>query len=67
MDRKEIHGSFQLQRVSSGEIAEATIRNYYKATKLFCEMNGCAQLVNWKMIVRGMPRRHIIRKLTLAK
>jgi hypothetical protein len=56
MDRREIHGSFQLQRVSSGEIAEATIRNYYKATKLFCEMNGCAQLVNWKMIVRGMPR-----------
>ncbi|MFL6339968.1 MAG: hypothetical protein ACJ71K_13680 [Nitrososphaeraceae archaeon] len=53
--------------MSSGEIAEATIRNYYKATKLFCEMNGCAQLVNWKMIVRGMPRRHIIRKLTLAK
>lgn len=35
---------------------EATIRNYYKATKLFCEMNGCAQLVNWKMIVRGMPK-----------
>jgi hypothetical protein len=20
-------------------------------------MNGCAQLVNWKMITRGMPRR----------
>ncbi|MFL6461901.1 MAG: hypothetical protein ACJ71J_13345 [Nitrososphaeraceae archaeon] len=42
--------------MSSGEIAEATIRNYYKVTKLFCEMNGYAQLVNWKMIVRGMPR-----------
>jgi hypothetical protein len=47
---------FQLQRVNNGEIAEATIRNYYKATKLFCEMNGIAQLVNWKMIARGMPR-----------
>ena len=47
---------FQLERVSRGEIAESTIRNYYKATKLFCEMNGCAQLVNWKMITRGMPR-----------
>jgi predicted transcriptional regulator len=47
---------FQLERVSRGEIAESTIRNYYKATKLFCEMNGCAQLVNWKMITRGIPK-----------
>jgi hypothetical protein len=47
---------FQLERVSKGEIVESTIRNYYKATKLFCEMNGVAQLVNWKMITRGMPR-----------
>jgi hypothetical protein len=47
---------FQLERVSKGEIVESTIRNYYKATKLFCEMNGIAQLVNWKMITRGMPR-----------
>ena len=27
---------FQLERVSRGEIAEATIRNYYKATKRLC-------------------------------
>jgi hypothetical protein len=47
---------FQLERVRRGEIVEATIRNYYKATKLFCEMNGIAQVVNWKMIARGMPR-----------
>jgi len=47
---------FQLERVSKGEIVASTIRNYYKATKLFCEMNGIAQLVNWKMITRGMPR-----------
>ena len=48
--------SFQLQRVSRGEITESTIKNYYRPTKLFCEMNGCAQLINWKMISRGLPR-----------
>jgi hypothetical protein len=48
--------SFQLQRVSRGEIAESTIKNYYRPTKLFCEMNGCAQVVNWKMINRGLPK-----------
>jgi len=47
--------SFQIERVSRGEITESTIKNYYKPTKLFCEMNGCAQLVNWKMITRGLP------------
>ena len=48
--------SFQLERVSRGEITESTIKNYYKSTKLFCEMNSCAQLVNWKMITRGLPK-----------
>src|SRR6187200_1302023 len=48
--------AFQIERVRRGEIAESTISNYYKATKLFCEMNGSAQLINWKLITRGMPR-----------
>src|SRR5690349_6324885 len=48
--------SFQLERVIRGEITESTIKNYYKSTKLFCEMNGCGQFVNWKMIIRGMPK-----------
>jgi integrase len=48
--------SFQLQRVSRGEIAESTIKNYYRPTKLFCEMNGCAHMINWKMISRGLPK-----------
>jgi hypothetical protein len=30
---------FQIKRANSGKIAESTISNYYKATKLFCEMN----------------------------
>ena len=30
---------FQIERARRGEIAESTINNYYKATKLLCEMN----------------------------
>jgi len=37
---------FQKERVARGEIAESTITNYYKATKLFCVMNDL--LLNWK-------------------
>jgi hypothetical protein len=46
---------FQLERSRRGEIAESTISNYYKATKLFCEMNDIST-VNWKKIRRGIPR-----------
>src|SRR6476619_5043849 len=30
---------FQKERVSKGEIVESTISNYFKAIRLFCEMN----------------------------
>jgi hypothetical protein len=46
--------SFQHERVRQGKISEATIPNYYKAIKLFCEMNDIA--FNWKKVTRGMPR-----------
>jgi hypothetical protein len=46
---------FQIERSRRGEIAESTISNYYKATKLFCEMNDVST-VNWKKIRRGIPR-----------
>ncbi len=36
-----------------GEIAECTIPNYNRATKLFCEMNDI--VLNWKKISRGLP------------
>jgi integrase len=42
------------QRVESKEISGATVRNYVKAIKLFCEMNEI--LVPWKKIMRGLPR-----------
>jgi hypothetical protein len=44
---------FQIERVKRGDIAESTISNYYKATKLFCEMNNLT--LNWKRIRRGLP------------
>jgi integrase len=45
---------FQKERATSGEINENTIPNYYRATKLFCEMNDI--VLNWKKIARGLPR-----------
>jgi len=46
--------SFQKERVHREEIAAATISNYIKPVKLFCEMNNI--LLNWKLISRGIPR-----------
>lgn len=48
--------SFQKKRVELGEIAPGTIANYYKATKLFIEMNTNTPIINWKKISRGLPR-----------
>jgi integrase len=46
----------QKERVSRKEISEGTIGNYYKAIKLFCEMNFDRPIINWKKVARGMPR-----------
>jgi hypothetical protein len=45
---------YEKQRSKEGEISDSTIPNYYRATKLFCEMNDIT--LNWKKIVRGLPR-----------
>jgi hypothetical protein len=42
------------ERFDKREIAGATIRNYVKAVKLFCEMNDV--VLPWKKITRGLPR-----------
>jgi len=46
--------NFQKERAESGEISPSTVPNYYKATKLFCDMNEI--LLNWKKIAKGLPR-----------
>ena len=43
-----------IKRVRRKELAAGTLKNYYRAAKLFCEMNGV--ILNWKRIVRGLPR-----------
>ena len=45
---------FQKERANAREISNSTIPNYYRATKLFCEMNDI--ILNWKKIARGLPR-----------
>jgi hypothetical protein len=44
---------FQKERCIRREISESTISNYYKATKLFCEMNDLT--LNWRKISKGLP------------
>lgn len=44
----------QKERVERKEITGATLRNYVKTIKLFCEMNDI--LIPWKKITRGLPR-----------
>jgi hypothetical protein len=46
--------SYQNERAKRGEISVSTIPNYYRATKLFCEMNDV--VLGWKKIARGMER-----------
>jgi hypothetical protein len=45
---------FQKNRNLRGEIATGTVVNYYRATKLFCEMNDLQ--LSWKKITRGLPK-----------
>jgi hypothetical protein len=47
---------FQKERTEKGEIASATLSNFVKAIKLFCEMSDITIL--WKKIARGLPRRN---------
>jgi len=44
----------QEERVEKGEISPATLRNYVKAFKMFCEMNDI--VITWKKITRDVPK-----------
>ena len=45
---------FQKERVQAEEITAATLYNFVKALKLFCEMSDIH--VSWKKITRGLPK-----------
>lgn len=45
---------FQKERVQKREIAAATLKNFVKAIKLFCEVSDVR--IPWKKITRGLPR-----------
>ncbi len=45
---------FHKQRVRQKELAAGTLKNYYRAAKLFCEMNDLT--LNWRKISKGLPR-----------
>jgi len=45
---------FQNSRVIQKEISGATVRNYVKSIKLFCDMADL--IIAWKKITRGLPR-----------
>lgn len=45
---------FQKDRVEREEITAATLYNFVKALKLFCEMSDIP--VSWKKITRGLPK-----------
>lgn len=45
---------FQRERVEKKEISGATVINYTKSIKLFCEMSDIT--ITWKKITRGLPR-----------
>jgi integrase len=44
----------QKERVDRKEISGATVRNYTKSIKLFCDMADIP--IPWKKITRGLPR-----------
>jgi|SRR6266496_2543382 len=65
MDRNSNNGKWLLNnilkflqaqkgRVERKEITGATVRNFVKAIKLFCEMNDIS--IPWKKITRGLPK-----------
>ncbi|MDQ6724474.1 MAG: tyrosine-type recombinase/integrase [Thermoproteota archaeon] len=47
---------YQKERVDKKEISPATVPNYFKAVKLFCQANRLYKNIEWKNISKTMPR-----------
>jgi len=47
---------YQKERVDKKEISPATVPNYFKAVKLFCQANRLSKNIEWKNISKTMPR-----------
>jgi integrase len=48
--------SYQKGRVANREISPSTVPNYFKAIKLFCQANRLSNIVEWKLVSKGIPR-----------
>jgi hypothetical protein len=44
---------FQKQRVENKKIAAATLKNFVKSLKVFCD--SCDLSIPWKKVTRGLP------------
>jgi hypothetical protein len=45
---------FQKERVESKEITAATLKNFIKSLKVFCD--SADLVIQWKKIIRGLPK-----------
>lgn len=45
---------YEKERVEKGDITAATLRNFVKSIKLYCEMSDV--IIPWKKITRGLPK-----------
>ena len=57
--------AYEKERSKNGEISDSTIPNYYRATKLFCEMNDIT--LNWKKIARGPSSLPLVNMIILSR
>jgi hypothetical protein len=47
---------YQKERVNKKEKSPSTVPNYFKAIKLFCQANRLSNIVEWKLVSKGISR-----------
>lgn len=48
--------SYQKERMEKEGISPSTIKNYFKAIKLFCQSSHLSSKVEWKLVSKALPR-----------